>query len=429
MEESIVERLVSGLEEEPSVSIRLNPALGFQPEISGSEPVPWSEYGLYLKERPVFTADPLFHAGAYYVQEASSMFIGHVVKALMAQAGRTWARCLDLCAAPGGKTTLLRSVLPSDCLLVSNEPIRTRALVLAENVAKWGEKNIFVSQAYPADFAPFYDSFDLILADVPCSGEGMMRREDEAVAQWSPALVADCAVRQQGIIADIWPTLRPGGFLIYSTCTFNHEEDEDNVEWIVSELGGEVVPIATEAEWNIDGDLRPGGTLPCFHFLPGSVRGEGFFCAAIRKCGETNIEGTEESVIDRAEVRSWDDRHSTKDKRAKKGNSKSAKRDHRTKTFADQMAEHLALLPTNQLDSPEAPRVELNIEDAFRYLRGESLVLEGYVPKGIVQVCYSNQRLGLVKNIGNRANNLYPKAWRILSSHIRPKSLFSAQET
>ena len=413
MRDGVVERLVSGLEQEPSVSIRLNPAFGLHPEIPGAEPVPWCDGGWYLDERPVFTADPLFHAGAYYVQEASSMFIDHVVRTLAAITDRPFRRCLDLCAAPGGKTTLLRSVVPPDCLLISNEPIRARAQVLAENVAKWGQPNMLVSQAYPADFAPFVNTFDLILADVPCSGEGMMRKEAEAVAQWSKSLVADCAARQRIIISDIWPTLRPGGFLIYSTCTFNHEEDEDNVEWIARELGGEVIAIPTKSEWNIDGDLRSedsthsAGSLPCCHFLPGTARGEGFFCAAIRKKGNEDsvIINNEDSIIIN-NVREAS--RSKKDKRSR-GELK--------------LTDRLNLLPTDQLDSPDSPSVEFSLEDAFRYLRGESLVLEPSVPRGIVQVCYRGRRLGLMKNIGNRANNLYPKAWRIHSTHIQPKTI------
>ena len=414
MRDGVVERLVSGLEQEPSVSIRLNPAFGLHPEIPGAEPVPWCNGGWYLAERPVFTADPLFHAGAYYVQEASSMFIDHVVRTLAAITDRPFRRCLDLCAAPGGKTTLLRSVVPPDCLLISNEPIRARAQVLAENVAKWGQPNMLVSQAYPADFAPFVNTFDLILADVPCSGEGMMRKEAEAVApaytQISQEKAIEMMARDDGhVVVDV---RRPDEYAA-GHIPFNHEEDENNVEWIARELGGEVIAIPTEPEWNIDGDLRSedsthsAGSLPCCHFLPGTARGEGFFCAAIRKNGNEDsvIINNEDSIIIN-NVREAS--RSKKDKRSR-GELK--------------LTDQLNLLPTDQLDSPDSPSVELSLEDAFRYLRGESLVLEPSVPRGIVQVCYRGRRLGLMKNIGNRANNLYPKAWRIHSTHIQPKTI------
>ena len=253
--EEDVAALVRGLDAEAATSIRLNPKrLPPDAEPAGADGrVPWCQEGVYLKERPVFTADPLLHAGAYYVQEASSMFLAHVLRTLR-PAPRL---ALDLCAAPGGKSTLLRSLLPDDCLLVSNEPNRARCQVLAENMAKWGRPQVLVTQAYAADLAdavrnaqfalpdcarPAHaqfsvpdcgrtaqplpsSSFGLILADVPCSGEGMMRKEPEAIAQWSPAFVAECAALQRSIISDIWPALQPGGLLIYSTCTFNPEED------------------------------------------------------------------------------------------------------------------------------------------------------------------------------------------------------------
>lgn len=411
-----VDALICGLEGEPSVSIRLNTArLPIDAEPEGADGrVPWCPEGIYLKSRPAFTADPLLHAGAYYVQEASSMFLAHAVRSMVEGQGSmvndqlSINNCLDLCAAPGGKSTLLRNLLPDDCLLVSNEPVRARAHVLAENMAKWGHPNVKVTQSYAADIAEAvgrggrkkdssHDPFDLILADVPCSGEGMMRKEEEAVRQWSPAFVSECATLQRSIVADIWPALRPGGFLIYSTCTFNPEEDEDNVEWIARELGADIIPIPVDPTWNIYGDLRstsPNGEagrgnstshLSFCHFLPGQVRGEGFFCALLRK----HVSETEVNVG---------------------GKSK--------------RSVPLPSLPTDLLEAPDAPRVDLTLPDAIRYLQREALVLPSGTPLGIVQVCYQGQRLGLVKNLGTRANNLYPKEWRIRSSSLEPHTLF-----
>ena len=300
--EASVDTLIRGLDEDVPVSIRLNPARmpsDAWPE-GGESHVPWCPEGIYLAERPQFTADPLLHAGAYYVQEASSMFVAHVLRHLAPshppRGGESVPACspeymsapprggwegaaLDLCAAPGGKSTILRSLLPPDSLLVSNEPLRQRAQVLAENLSKWGAGNVIVTQAYARDIAraartcKTFPGFDLILADVPCSGEGMMRKEEEARRQWSPAFVAECAALQRSIVADIWPALRPGGYLIYSTCTFNPEEDEENVEWIARELGAEVVDIPVEPAWGILGDLRKGYTHSPLSPLPSPPRG------------------------------------------------------------------------------------------------------------------------------------------------------------
>jgi len=400
--------LLQGLDGEPSVSIRVNPSrLPADAEPEGADGrVPWCPEGFYLKGRPQFTADPLLHAGAYYVQEASSMFLAHVLRTIFHSSLFTFhcQATLDLCAAPGGKSTLLRALLPDDTLLVSNEPLRARCQVLAENMTKWGHQNVVVTQAYARDIAKALKRklfFDLILADVPCSGEGMMRKEAAAVEQWSPAFVAGCADLQRSIISDIWPALRPGGILIYSTCTFNPEEDEENVEWIAHKLGADIIPIPVDAGWGIKGDLRlekrdqesetvaeEAGQLHCYHFLPGQVRGEGFFCAVLQK-------------------------HEEAGEAFKKGD------------FAGALSK-LATLPTDLLDSPDAPRVELSLEDAVRYLQREALVLPPDAPRGIVQVCFQGQRLGLAKNLGTRANNLYPKEWRIRSSYTTGHTLFPA---
>ena len=414
--------LLEGLQQEPSVSIRVNPArlpADATPEGADGR-VPWCHEGFYLKQRPAFTADPLLHAGAYYVQEASSMFLAHTLRTILLPSfvSHPPTTALDLCAAPGGKSTLLRSLLPDDCLLVANEPIRARAQVLAENMAKWGHPNVVVTQATASDFAKLTKKagrFDLILADVPCSGEGMMRKEEEAVRQWSPAFVAECAALQRSIVQDIWPALRPGGMFIYSTCTFNPEEDEDNVEWIARELEADVVPIPVEPTWGILGDLRrerktSSDRLPCCHFLPGRVRGEGFFIAALRKHGET----TEQECI-----------APHKEGKNKKGKG----RKNPPLTFADHLHESINTLPTDQLDATGLPSINIPLEQAIRYLQREAIVLPPEAPLGCVQVCYCGQRLGMVKNLGARANNLYPREWRIRSSFVEPHCIFPALKT
>ena len=270
----------------------------------------------------------------------------------------------------------------------------------------------------------------------------MMRKEEEAIRQWSPAFVAQCAALQRSIIADIWPALRPGGVLIYSTCTFNPEEDEQNVEWIARELGADVIDIPIEPSWGIRGDMRRNvEALPCYHFLPGQVRGEGFFLAVLRK-RQTDAENGD-SIDYRSTARA--------DKKKEKKKGKAPK----TASFEERLREALPTLPTTLLDipsedpapsdkrssrantslsirksSPQAtatcltlPRAELSLADAIRYLQREALTLPPDTPRGIVQVCYRGQRLGLMKNLGTRANNLYPKEWRIRSSFVNPDSI------
>ncbi|MCR5180674.1 MAG: hypothetical protein K6C30_05610, partial [Bacteroidaceae bacterium] len=324
--------------------------------------------------------------------------------------------------------------------------LRARAQVLAENLAKWGHPHVLVTQAYAQELAS-YGPFDLILADVPCSGEGMLRKEESAATQWSPAFVAQCAELQRSIIEAIWPALRPGGILIYSTCTFNPEEDEKNVQWIADELGAEVLGVPVEPSWNIRGDLRAdhkeGDTqIPCYHFLPGLVRGEGFFIAVLRKVPATDDEDTSCSEKSRTQPLSplhalFDvQSHSSEDistgkSATKKGPRPSATKGKDKKKERRTQLPSLNILPTNQLDLPQGDeksireaQVELSLSDAIRYLQHESLILPPDSPLGIVQVCFRGHRLGLMKNLGSRANNLYPKEWRIRSGHIVPTELW-----
>ena len=271
----------AALQREPVVSLRLNPgkpAVDPASSPAGLTPVPWASTGYYAARRPTFTFDPLFHAGCYYVQEASSMFLEQVMRRYVSRP----VTMLDLCAAPGGKSTHARSLLPEGSLLVSNEVMRPRVSVLVENVQKWGHPDVVVTNNDPADFRPLRHVFDVILTDVPCSGEGMFRKDAVAVDEWSPDNVALCRQRQRRILTDIWDCLKPGGLLIYSTCTYNKEEDEDNVAWMCDELDAEPLEVPVRPEWNIAPDLSGRG-LPVCRFLPHRTQGEGFFIAALRK--------------------------------------------------------------------------------------------------------------------------------------------------
>ena len=363
---------------EPEVSIRLNPRKGKTLSIENLdvEACPWCPDAYYLHERPAFTFDPLLHAGAYYVQEASSMYVSQLLRHHFPVSGPSAA--LDLCAAPGGKSTLLASLLPQGSLLVSNEPMPKRAQVLAENMQKWtrtaeGEYPVrsVVTQNYPTDFVEFTDSFDLLLTDVPCSGEGMFRKDEVAVQDWSLQNVDLCWRRQREILQDIWHVLKPGGLLIYSTCTFNHFEDEDNVRWICENLGGMLLEER--------------------HFLPGRDRGEGFYCAAIQ-----SVPRDEEQFpslgISADDIKSLEAKLRT-----------------------------LHVLPQAFSVEPDMPRVELTYSQALSYLRREAVRVPA--PRGMVLLCYKGYVLGPGKCVGNRINNLYPEQWRIRTTYTTPFSL------
>ena len=365
--------------EEAPVSIRLNPKLypGARPQPqkppTGAWPqyqVSWCPEGFYLEGRPQFTFDPLFHAGCYYVQEAASMFVCHILRELSILSP---LNVLDMCAAPGGKSTAMLSVLPEGSMLVSNEPIPTRAQILLENITKWGAKNCIVTNNYPRDFKKAKAKFDLILCDVPCSGEGMFRKDPATISEWSLQNVEKCWRLQREIVADAWECLNPGGILIYSTCTFNTKENEENVRWIMDTYDAEVIDIPTDPSWHITGSLLEGFDAPVYRFIPGITRSEGLFVCVLRKSNHSS------SLLTL--------------------NSK------------------LKVLQTD-LPKGEFPRVDLPYSEALRYLRGEALVLPADTPRGIVTVTYKGFVLGPVKNIGNRANNLYPKPWRIKTTHL-----------
>ena len=257
----------SAFDSPASVAVRRNPFKdGICPE---GRQVPWCSHGRILPERPQFTLDPHFHAGAYYVQDSSSMFVGHafrhILKDLRVPSGRPF-RVLDLCAAPGGKTTdlaaSLREAFGDAFILVANEVMKARAGVLADNVALWGDPNVVVTSDDPSAFAGLPGFFDVIVADVPCSGEGMFRKDEEAQKQWSEDNVALCEARQRRIIADVWPSLARDGVLIYSTCTFNRYENDGNVRWTADELGAVAVEVfcggGVEAHEGVDGFFAGG---------------------------------------------------------------------------------------------------------------------------------------------------------------------------
>lgn len=374
------------------VAIRLNPfkAAGVNlPILEGAQPVLWSPHGRILAERPVFTLHPLFHAGCYYVQDSSAMFVGHVFRKLLASL-RPGVRVLDLCAAPGGKTTdlaaSLRESFGDDFLLVSNEVMKDRVRVLDDNVARWGDPNVVVTNVDPAAFASLGEFFDVIVADVPCSGEGMFRKDAKAEEQWSPELVRMCAARQKRILADAWPSLRKGGVLVYSTCTYEESENDDNLEWAARELGGDIVTPEDEfPEYGVR--LTRCGSL----LRAGEVPGEGQWVGAL-------VKNSGDAVPARAGLDSLKPLRNGIVKGEMKG-----------RDFVPSADWALSI----KYERGSYPEAGLDKPSALKYLHRDTLVLPD-APLGHVLVTYRGVPLGFVKNIGPRCNNLLPKGRKIL---------------
>lgn len=441
--------LAEGLASEPPVSIRLNPAKcgAVDVDIAGcTGRVPWCEGGFYLGSRPNFTFDPMLHAGLYYVQEASSMFIDLVLRQY---AGGAPVAMLDLCAAPGGKSTTARGSLPESSLLVCNEPMPARAQILAENMMKYGHADVIVTNNYPKDFGRCGLKFDIMLADVPCSGEGMFRKDPAAVGEWSLRNVDKCWRLQREIVADAWPCLRDGGLLVYSTCTFNTHENEENVRYICEELGAEPLVVAVGDGWGVQGSVLAGFDAPVYRFLPGLTKGEGLFTAVMRKHGDSPAsafgssakktrkerrQGAKTAVPwqclswlrrpDRFEVTVVGDAFAAIPK-AWKYIYDTLSRQMKVLTAGIRLGEvkgkdvvpSQALALSADLDTSAFPRLELDYDRAISYLRKEAVPCTPDTPRGYVLMTYKGAPLGFEKNIGNRANNLYPAEWKIKSTH------------
>lgn len=430
------EGLADALTGEPSVSLRRNMAKT-SPFPAGADTVPWCVDGLYLPDRPQFTFDPALHQGLYYVQDASSMIYSYIVSRLTSGSGPV--AYLDACAAPGGKTTTAVDALPAGSLVVANEFVPGRALTLRENLIKWGAPAVVVTRGDTKRFRKLPGMFDIVAADVPCSGEGMFRKDPEAVRQWTPALVAECAVRQREIIDNLWDAIKPGGYLIYSTCTFNRQENEDMLRWIVDNFDASVMPMDFPAEWNT---VERDG---CRHFLPGRVRGEGLTVAVIRKGNECRVfrpsaRPGKESPADRKLIdacRGWLNGYA--DYLFEVGDGMVRAFPQRWITWLRELESKLDvigrgievssvkgrdLVPTQSLamstvyDLKAFASCEVDYRTAVSYLRRESVVLPDGTPRGFVLLTYGGGPLGFAKNLGNRANNLYPNEWRILSTHI-----------
>jgi 16S rRNA C967 or C1407 C5-methylase (RsmB/RsmF family)/NOL1/NOP2/fmu family ribosome biogenesis protein len=430
-------------------SIRLNPekfippAAGQNLKFKIDESIPWSSNGYYLPERPSFTSDPLFHAGAYYVQEASSMFLEEVLKQTVDLSMPL--KILDLCAAPGGKSTLIHSLITKDSLLVSNEVIRTRANILSENITKWGTANVVVTNNDPKDFQRLENYFDVIVVDAPCSGSGLFRKDPTAVDEWSEQNVELCAQRQQRILADIMPSLNEGGILIYSTCSYSQQEDEEIGDWLLEQFAVDSLQLAVDEHPGIVETISEKKKTYGYRFYPDKVKGEGFFIAAFKKkvAGERAIEVKNKkskgkkstgmiSAKDVEILKPWlispEDLIFIKQNEEIIAMPLTLENDLaiiQSSLYIKKAGVKLGtlirdeLIPAHELAvsciiSPSVNRYETDKETALQYLRKEEIKIAA-ADKGWMLVTYQQLPLGWIKVVSNRINNYYPVAWRILN--------------
>ncbi len=423
--------LVNALQEPSPVSIRFN-ELKWKLKPENSEQVPWCRTGYYLSSRPSFTLDPLFHAGCYYPQEASGMFMEQVIKQLVDTSG--YLRVLDLCGAPGGKSTHISSLIGRDSILVSNEVIRQRSSILAENIIRWGTSNTVVTRNDPSAFGRLPGFFDLMLVDAPCSGEGMFR-DRIAVEEWSVGNTVLCAERQRRILADIWPALKPGGILIYSTCTFNPAENEENIKWLIGQEEAESLSIDIT---DFDGitEMTAGG-IQGYGFHPGKIKGEGLFVSVLRKkdglrdrlraSGKTG--GTGICRADREVAGRWSDFNT--ENLIRKGEDIYFFPG-RPVDFSEIDSKLTVVMPGTLICSVKRngyipahelalsggikagsfPSAELDLKQALAWLRRETLPAIDVRP-GWFTASFRGVLLGFGNNIGNRINNYYPVGQRI----------------
>lgn len=415
-------------------SVRLHPVKGTG-VFEDMERVPWCSNGLYLPERPVFTLDPLFHAGAYYVQEASSMFLHKAMTTIGAH--QPAMRILDLCAAPGGKSTLIASLLHPDSLLIANEVIRTRASILEENTSRWGYMNNWVTSNDPREIGKLEGFFDVIVIDAPCSGSGLWRKDPNALNEWSEENVLLCSSRQKRIVADVWPALKQGGYLVYATCSYSVAEDEEITDWIARTYNAEGIVIPDTENWNVEQTQSKERGIPGYHFYPHKLRGEGFFLSVLKKQTHQHItHATGNKWLPDKKIQNITSKYFGKDDitiiPAKEGNYNAISTQHiadwqllqkslwlrRTGTAVG-MPMSKDWIPDHELalcvDTIPQPALDVNREQALKFLKREEMGTE-MLEKGWFMVRYKGLGLGWVKSVGNRYNNYLPKHWRIRMS-------------
>jgi len=426
---------VSAHERPSPTSIRRNP---IKSNANDFEKIPWTDFGYYLNRRPSFTFDPLFHGGAYYVQEASSMFLEQALKQAVDLSQPL--QVLDLCAAPGGKSTHLLSLINDQSLLVANEAIRSRATVLGENIQKWGNNNVVVTNNDPEDFQRLEGCFDVIVVDAPCSGEGLFRKDPQAIHQWSEENVELCALRQQRILNQVWPALKKNGVLIYCTCTYNEKENEENMNWLAKGKKIESVKLKMENNFGVE-EVKKNNVFG-YRFYPHQIKGEGFFISVIRKKEEqheilihrkktfdhppTKIKERlsswlqepeeiefikqEELILALPKNYLFEIEFLTKFLRVIQKGTAMATAKH------DKLIPEHAMSLSTKINRENFTSIELSLNDAIAYLRKDVLNLPSE-KTGFALMNYQNVPIGWANLLGKRMNNLYPSAWRIRNDY------------
>ncbi len=410
----------------PPISLRTHPQKKYGSIFSEAQKVKWCHEGIYLESRPVFTYDPFFHGGSYYVQEAGSMLLEKFIVPILEENKN--AKILDLCGAPGGKSTHILSLMKGDGILVSNEIIPLRNKILRQNIAKWGYSNCIVTQNKAEDFARGDVQFDVIIVDAPCSGEGLFRKDDQAILEWSTDQVMVCSQRQTKILEDILPALKPGGYLIYSTCTYESAENDGQIEQLISNFGMEV--ITPEPPSGI------ASTKYGWQAFPHLVKSEGFYCCLLKKDGELNSDNfssTTKGSTKKSGLPPFDkwlinensfiitqqqdfiyanttDVHELTQQLSKTNYIRMSgilMGEMKGKDFIPSAELALSLHLNRKLST-----VELTKQESINYLCGEPLQAQS-IDLGWHLVTYQNLPLGWAKKIANRWNNYYPKEWRI----------------
>ena len=431
------EHLFSALDGLSPVAVRLNPAkCGEEGVWSDGEEIGWSKSGRKLKERPSFTLDTAFHAGAYYVQEAASQFIDYLISGEELQGKRV----LDMCSAPGGKTTIYSTAVGEEGLVLANEYVRSRANVLADNVRKWGMGNVLVTNNAPEHIAQFEGWFDLVAVDAPCSGEGMFRKEEVAREDWSEEAVKMCAARQLSIVREAWQSLKDGGLFIYSTCTFNEDEDEGLLRAFIEEVGDVFEPsqrVEIDDKWGIvRGEV---GAFQTFRFFPHKTDSEGLFVAIARKVEPTTQRTPkarkkvmqEVDKISRKELSRWlqgSDNYTfamvadtiyayrTEQFKAVQALSEGLTAIYSGvamgQIFKGKLKPDWALSQYVKLERKVVETVELDEASALDYLRKRDIAVDD-MREGINLLTHRGRALGFAKRVGARCNNLYPNSLKI----------------
>lgn len=433
------EAFVKAHQEVSPVSIRLNPFKATDLDLELNDPVGWNAEGFYLATRPNFTHDLLFQAGCYYVQEAGSMFIGHALKSCVNL--EEDLSVFDVCASPGGKSTLLNSLLTKESLLVANEVVKTRSEVLAQNLAKWGTGNVIVTNNDPTAYSEINNAFDVILVDAPCSGSGLFRKQHDAVDEWSPDNVNLCSQRQKRILAEIMQSLKPGGTLLYSTCSYSRSENEDIADWLVQEYAVVPVRIPLEESWGIVETKSEKQKAYGYRFYPDKTRSEGFFCAVFRKPGESDHSIATSGKKSRQEhfvvlkpkekepFRDWiadvDAHELVKFKEDYLLTNASAIQfvSRYPHLYLKKLGTTIGSLVRNDLiphqdlawsiyRSTAVQSIDCSAEEGLKFMKKELQTIGG--DKGWNLICYKGFGMGWIKNLGNRINNYLPNEFRIL---------------